>query len=334
MIHVECIKSNNYPHDRKLLLFDRCAFQAISNDELLKLNEKYNVFCPRIFVMECLVPNREPKQRKILCERLRLIKNPIVIKGNTNIPPTIRIQPNSFYDVKFHTILTSREIARNCISSISISMERVSPEELISHYESRISDFKREMQMKSDVLDSNKAKLTISKIAEAQRFRQGPNNRIPSKEELKHMLEEDGLGYVTQELDYIAKEALKEIENGSVGQIIEYFTGFLHLTPRDVKKLRDRIIEEKRFTSKNYPDLAYPMYICYLEYFILCATIHNTKHLDQSAARDFEYLEYLNFCDRFIANESSTPEIVRSLLFDNISETPISTLAELKENLT
>ncbi len=231
MIQVECEKRNNYPHNRELLLFDRCAFQAISNEELLKVNEKYNVLCPRIFVMECLVPNREPEQRKILCERLRLIENPIVIKGNTNISFNLKILPNPFYDTQFHTILTSRVIARNCIVSNSITMERVTPEELLSHYEAQISDFKREIRMKTSALESNKAKLTINKLAEAHRFRQGPDNEIPSKKELKRLLEEDGLSYVTQELEYVAKEALQEIEKKPVDQIIEEFTGLLLLTP-------------------------------------------------------------------------------------------------------
>ena len=333
MIHVECLKRNNYPHNRELILFDRCAFQCLSNDELLKVNEKYNVLCPRIFVMECLVPNREPEQKRILCERLGLIENPIVLKGNTNIPPTLQIRPNPFYDTQFPTILTSREIARNCITSTSITMERVSSEELISHYEEKISDFKREIQMKTNVLEANKAKLTINNLAKAPRFRQGPDNKIPSRKELKHLLEEDGLGYVSQELDYVAGEALREIERNIVDENIETFSGFLHLTPRDIRILRDQIIDGKSFTAENYQNLAYPIYICYLEYFILCATLHNTEHLDQSCVYDFEYLEYLNFCDKFVADESSTPKIIRSLLFDNIKDTPISTSTELKANL-
>ena len=82
MIHVEYEQENNYPHDRELILFDRNAFQPLGDEGLRKVNKKYNILCPCIFVMECLSPNRASEaQKRWILNRLRLIENPIVFLG-------------------------------------------------------------------------------------------------------------------------------------------------------------------------------------------------------------------------------------------------------------
>ena len=87
MIHVEYQKANNYPHDRELILFDRSAFQSLSEETLCKVNKRYNILCPKIFVIECIAPdntdNKPEKEfenaKELLLEKLELIENPIVI---------------------------------------------------------------------------------------------------------------------------------------------------------------------------------------------------------------------------------------------------------------
>ena len=98
MIHVEYEKKNNYPHDRELIMFDRNAFQSLGDEGLRKVNEKYNVLCPQVFVMECLAPNNTDKKpeeefervKKALREKMGLIENPIVLEGESVVPPFIR----------------------------------------------------------------------------------------------------------------------------------------------------------------------------------------------------------------------------------------------------
>ena len=74
----------------------------------------------------------------------------------------------------------------------------------------------------------------------------------------------------------------------------------------------------------------------YHHYYLFRYIVHgrqlNTMHLDQSYVRDFKYLHYLNFCDMFITNEKSTPNIVNSIPFDDIRETPVITVEELKKD--
>ena len=119
MIHVEYQKADNYPHDKELILFDRDAFQSLGDAGLRKVNEKYNILCPQVFVMECLSPNRaSEEQRRWVLNRLRLIENPIVFSGaihRSNIPGI----PLDFH---YFTLLTSEEIAGNCIANIPITM--------------------------------------------------------------------------------------------------------------------------------------------------------------------------------------------------------------------
>lgn len=96
--------------------------------------------------MECIAPDNTDKKdaeafeknKKSLREKLELIENPIVLAGETYKSPMIDV-PNR---VHYLSILMSEEIAANCITSTPITMERVAPEKLISHYEPRIDGFK------------------------------------------------------------------------------------------------------------------------------------------------------------------------------------------------
>lgn len=105
MIHVEHKKENNYPHDREIILFDRSAFQSLSKEDIYRVNEKYNILCPRIFVIECIAPDNTDKKsevqfekdKKSLLEKLALIENPIVPTGNTNVTDRILIPSNTEY---------------------------------------------------------------------------------------------------------------------------------------------------------------------------------------------------------------------------------------------
>ena len=105
----------------KLILFDRDAFQSLGDQGLLKVNEKYNVLCPQVFVMECIAPENTDKKsneklekdKRSLRRRLGLIENPIVFTGDTNISPIIDVPRG----VEYSGILSSEQIARNCIVS-------------------------------------------------------------------------------------------------------------------------------------------------------------------------------------------------------------------------
>ena len=62
MIQVKYEKKDNYPHDRKTLLFDRSGFQHTHRDVLCEINKEYNILCPQIFIMECLAPQNTDRK--------------------------------------------------------------------------------------------------------------------------------------------------------------------------------------------------------------------------------------------------------------------------------
>ena len=269
MIHVDYEKKDNYPHDRELILFDRSAFQALGDSWLRKVNEKYNILCPEVFLLECLAPNNEDERhRTVLRRRLGLIKNPIVFKGNANISLQIIIPSNA----PFSDYLRSWQIARNCIANYPVTMERVSPQRLMSDYELRISTFKYEMRVTTEVGDNAREKLLRD-----------------------------------QELRGAAEVALKIIEEASSEDIIDGFKVEFNLSNTDVEKLIRLLRSGKRLTIENYPHLSYPIYIHYLKRYMLFARQQDAQHLDQSYVPDFEYLHYLNFCDRLYCHRKLGP---------------------------
>ena len=343
MIHVKYQEENNYPQDREILLFDRDAFQSLGDEGVRKVNEKYNVLCPQVFVIECIAPENTDKKsdtefekiKKFLRVKLELIENPIVFTGTTNIPDTIVIFDGLSNDLQFPTFLASEQIAKNCITAVPIKMESVPPEELISHYHKfKIDNFKGLVETITQTCESIKGSLTTNQlISRGQRFFQ-QHNITASKENLKRALRSNERTHVSQELSYIAKETQREIENESTDESITGFKNFFTLTAKDTKILTNQLQDKKKLTVENYPNLAYPIYVYYLTRFIVYARQHDTQHLDQSYARDFRYLHYLNFCDIFVTNEKSTPHIINSLPYKDIRETPIITVRELKERLT
>jgi uncharacterized protein with HEPN domain len=296
MIHVEYEKEKNYPHNRELILFDRNAFQALGDKWLHKVNEKYTILCPEVFLVECLAPNNlSEKHRIVLRRRLGLIENPIVLKGNANISLKVIIPSNT----KFIDYLRSWQIARNCIANYPVTMERVSPEKLVLDYELRVQTFKFEMRVTTQVGDDARDELLQD-----------------------------------QELQNAAEEALKVIGEASKEEIISGFRVEFNLSNTDVEKLINHLQNDRKLTIENYPHLSYPIYIHYLKRFMLFARQQDARHLDQSYVPDFEYLHYLNFCDKFIANETSTPDIVRAIPYSGIRDICIMTSEELRKSLT
>ena len=213
-------------------------------------------------------------------------------------------------------------------------MECVTPEKLIAHYNPRVNAFKNNVKTLTETCELYRGDLTTKPlISRAQRYFQEKTGASPSEEELRSTIKKNKHIFQAQEPNNVAKLALQTVESMPVSWHIEKLKDLLGLTDRDTRTLLNRIQDRERLTPENYPDLAYPIYICYLMLYMIYARQHNTKHLDQSYVRDFRYLHYLNFCNLFITNEKSTPRIVDSLPYSNIRETRIMTSNELKGKL-
>ena len=216
-------------------------------------------------------------------------------------------------------------------------MERVAPEKLIAHYEPRINDFKCYIKSITERCDKAKGMLTPNKVSsDVQQIAQPLLEMLKmtvSTQEIKEILRQDERTYVKQIPSYAAERTLREIENETMVENIVMLEKVLHLSGVSTNRLRRELIANKKLTVENYPHLAYPIYIYYLFKYIPYARQINTQHLDQSYARDFRYLHYLNFCDLFITNEKSTPHIVNSIPYDDIRETPVITAGELRKRL-
>ncbi len=340
MIHVEYEKKDNYPHDRENLSFDRSSFQHTHRDLLREINKEFNIFCPQIFVMECLAPQNTDKKsdeelervKKSLREKFELIENPIVITGNTYRSPVIDISRGAYYP----SILMSEEIAGNCITATPMTMERVASEKLISHYEPRIDVFRGYLKKQTERCEAIKGTLSQKNlIAYVQELAEQDHNRIPSKQEVKKAMKRDERTDVKVNPRYLAKAILRAMKEEPIIDIIDRLSraGWLPLTDKQTRILYSQIQDGKVLTIENYPHLAYPIYIYYLFCYIANGRQFNTIHLDQSYVRDFRYLHYLNFCDIFVTNEKSTPHIVDSLPYDDIRQTPVITVDELKKRL-
>ena len=290
--------------------------------------------------MEYLAPENTDKKsdaelemdKKSLREKLELIESPIVLTGDTYRSPVINISRDAHYQ----SILMSEEIAANCIRATPITMERVEPEKLISHYEPRIDVFKGYIKEQTERCEAIKG--TLSKknlIAYIQELAERDHNRIPSKQEVKKTLRRDERTDVKVDPRYLAKAILRAMEEEPIIDNLDWLAraGWLPLTDKETRMLHSQVQDGKILTIENYPHLAYPIYIYYLFRYIVHGRQFNTIHLDRSYVRDFRYLHYLNFCDIFVTNEKSTPHIVDSIPYDDIRKTRVMTSDELKREL-
>ena len=340
MIRVNYENRDNYPHDKEILLLDRSAFQSLSKENIHKVNEKYNVLCPPIFVIECIAPNNTDnkseedfqKNKKALLEKLELIENPIVLWGCTNV--TYRLVIPSGVDAEYADILDAWRIAKNCIINSPVTMKRVCSKRLVSSCEPRVMFSKYERRKVLEIADNPELSLTPKRyISHIQRRDERLYGQIRPVSEIRRELRSNPSTHLTQELSNVAQHALAEIKVESKYEIVEGFRVHFGLNDKDTEKLHDQIRDDKDLTIENYPHLSYPIYIYYLIRYMLYGRQQKAAHLDSSFYPDFQYLKYLNFCDRFIANETSTPYIVRALPYSDIRQTPIITARELKEKL-
>ena len=102
-----------------------------------------------------------------------------------------------------------------------------------------------------------------------------------------------------------AEDALRAIREDLKEDIVEGFRVEFNLSDTDIEKLIRLFRSGRKLIIENYPHLSYPIYIYYLKRYMLFARQQDAQHLDKSYVPDFEYLHYLNFCDIFVANETS-----------------------------
>ena len=339
MIRVEVKKEDNYPCDKELILFDRSAFQALSKGVIQKINRKYNILCPRIFVIECIAPDNTDKKpevqfekdKKLLLEKLELIENPIVLTGSTNVTDRIYIPPNT----EFSDILDAWRIARNCIINSPIIMKRISPQVLVENCRAKVAMWKNELRQVAKSIDWNKGGLSPKRYrSNVQRGYEHLHGKRRPLSEIRRELRSNPSTHITQELSNAAGHALRAIKNLSKGEIIEDFKVHFGLNDDgNTSSFHHQIRDNMELTIENYPRLSYPIYIYYLIRYMLFGRQQNADHLDASFYSDFQYLRYLNFCDKFIANETSTPHIVKAIPYSDIKNICIMTSEELRESL-
>ena len=338
MIRVEIKSEANYPRDKGLILFDRNAFQGLSKDVIHEINKKYNILCPRIFVIECISPentDRKPenqfeRDKRLLLEKVELIENPIVLTGSTNVTDRIYIPPNTEYA----DILDSWRIARNCIINSPVIMKRIPSQTLVSNCRAKVAMWKREMREATKTIDWGRGSLSPNRYrSHIQRRDEHLHGVTRSMSEIRTELRSDPSTHITQELSNAAGHALREIKEESKQEIIEKFKVHFGLNDEDTALLHDQIRDNRELTMENYPDLSYPIYVHYLIHYMLCGRQQNADHLDSSFYSDFQYLRYLNFCEKFIADETSTPYIVKAIPYSSIRNMCIMTSEKLKESL-
>lgn len=341
MIHVEYKKENNYHHDREIILFDRSAFQSLSKEDLCKVNKKYNILCPPIFVVECIAPNNTDKKseeelerdKKSLLKKLELIENPIALVGATNV--TYKIVAPFDVEFEYSDILDAWQIAKNCIINSPMTMKRVCPKVLVSRCEPKVVFSKFERRKVTEIADDPELSLTPNRYrSHVQRRYERLYGEIRSMSEIRHELRSNPSTHLTQELSNVVQHALMEIKAESKYEIIEGFRVHFGLNDKETRKLHDQIRGNKNLTVENYPHLSYPIYIYYLIRYMLYGRQQKADHLDSNFYFDFQYLNYLNFCDIFVVNEKSTPHIINSIPYSNIRETQVINVRKLKETLT
>ncbi len=341
MIKVKYEVDQNVPPDKELILFDRNAFQCLPKDVLPAINKKYNILCPIHFVVECISPNNSDnkdlvlfeKEKKALREKLESIENPIVFTGLTNVSYRLHI-PTEIENNEYTDHLFSWQIVRNIIRNSPVTMIRVSPQELVANCIPKIRDVKFENRESTKTIDENKGEFSPNRYRSlVQRRDELLHNMSRDRLEIKRELRSNPETHITQELSNVSGHVLREIKNESKDEILENFKVHFGLNDEDNKSLRNQIKHNKKLTIKNYPHLSYPIYIYFLIRYMCYGRHQNAEHLDDSYFLDFQYFRYLNFCDRFIADETSTPHIVKAIPYSQISNIPIMTSEELVKEL-
>ena len=214
-------------------------------------------------------------------------------------------------------------------------MKRISPQVLESNYRPKVAMWKYEMHEATRAIEWGRGSLSPNQYrSHIQRRYEHLHGVTRPMSEIRRELRSNPSTHITQELSNAAGHALRRINEQSNEKIIEDFKVDFGLNDGGTRRLHNQIRDNVELTIENYPCLSYPIYVYYLIRYMLCGRQQNAAHLDISFYSDFQYLRYLNFCDRFIANETSTPDIVRAIPYSGIRNICIMTSEELKESLS
>lgn len=274
--------------DKKIILFDRSAFERLSYSDIEKVEARFNILCPDVFLSECFNPS-DNSRKKALEEKI-LSFNRICI----------------FVHSGGSELLTHNGIYENLLSRQfqDINLEYIKPQIVL---ESLSLKWLREFMQKNSVdLNQRGYSIYIDGSDEGKSLKEAidllcENNDNMDKKELKNNLKEIAMLGTSQEPDDVARGVDNLIIFNHSREKIETYNQLKEITKIELPY--NSLDERNKYLS---------FYNWMILYMIMGKAV-NMKGLDKSYFNDLMYCYYIPFCALFVTDEKTFPSVLKPI---------------------
>lgn len=274
---------------KKRLVLDRSGFQKLSDADIEKIPNVFDVVFPDILLAEIFNPSKE-KMKKYLEEKLLKFQYIWVF---------LHTQTNSFCN--FHGIYSNLESVGNYGD---IALECISPQEIL---DSPVRFKWLRDSVDASCLDLNR-RSNIYCVGDSDN-RVTFNDMIDyicddnniNKEEIKGWFRKIGAPGTSQEPHEIARSVDMQITMSADGY------------PETLDQINQLVINAELLKSKyNKMKLIdqYVMFQNWMIFYLVLGEASKMKGLDKSYFNDFTYVFYAPFCDLFVTHEKTFPMVL------------------------
>ena len=282
----------SYPFsDKKIILFDRSAFEKLSYSYIEKVKTRFNILCPDVFLAECINPSNSARKQslkeKLLCFDYLLIflhENSNDILSHYGILEIIN--SGKFGDINLKCLQYRHpEVV---LKSLSLKWLRDFIKRNSHDINQRGYDF---------YVDGSNEGRSFNEVIDIL----SDNNDNVDKKKLKNDMKEIAMLGTSQEPDDIAKGVDMMILSRIFKENIKTHEDLIKMTK--IKVPYDSFDKRKK----------YMLFYDWMIYYMTMGQAVNMKGLDKSYYNDFMYCYYIPFCDMFVTDEKTFPLVLKPI---------------------
>ena len=274
--------------DKKIILFDRSAFERLSYSDIEKVKTRFNILCPDVFLSECINPS-DSCRKKALEEKI-LSFDFILF----------------FLHSGSNELLTHYGIWENIISGRfqDMNLEYIKPQIVLESL--NLKWLRETMERNSNDINQRSYNIYVDDSDEGKSFKEfidllADNNDNVDKKELKNNFKKIAMLGTSQEPNDIARSVDNLILLHKFGERIK--------TYEDLEEITKIEVQYNSLNSRN----KYLLFYDWMIYYMIMGESVNMKGLDKSYFNDFMYCYYIPFCDLFVTDEKTFPSVLKPI---------------------
>ena len=271
---------------KKRILFDRSAFERLSFSDIEKVETRFDILCPDVFLSECFNPSDNSRKKVIEDKILSFDRICIFVEDGGS------------------QLLSHNGIYENIRSGQSqdMSLEYVKPQKVVDSLDLK---WLREVMEGMSVDLNQRGYIFVDGSDEGKSLKEAiafscENNDNIDEKELKNSLKEIGMLGTSQEPSDVARS----VDNFIISNYYEEIE-----TYNQWKEITQIEIPYNSF----HGDEKYLFFYNWMIFYMIMGASVNMKGFDKSYVNDLMYCYYIPFCIFFVTDEKTFPSVLKPI---------------------